>query len=102
VLGFGRPVIDIVRGAGIFESLRPEAFAIGDGFFDERYGRPASPWRGELDAVAGQDGVSLVGNGLDQSPQEVARCCGFGALVEVGERELARLVGRDGSPCRDG
>lgn len=95
-------MIDIVRGAGEFESLRPEAFAIGDGFLDERCGRTASPWRGELDAVVGQNGVGLVGNRLDQSRQEVARCCGFGALVEVGERELAGLVDRDGSQCRDG
>jgi hypothetical protein len=61
VLRLGRPVTDIVRGAGIFESLRPETFAIGDGFLDERCGRTASSWRGELDAVVSQNGAGLVG-----------------------------------------
>ena len=30
----GRPVVDVVSGAGIFEGMRPDAFAVGHGLFD--------------------------------------------------------------------
>ena len=34
MLGLGRAVLNVVGGAGIFEGMRPETFAVGDGFLD--------------------------------------------------------------------
>ena len=55
MLGPGGAVLDVVLGAGVFESMGPEALAVGDGLFDERHGRTAGAWGGELDAVAHQE-----------------------------------------------
>ena len=61
VLGLGQPVLDIELGAGIFEGVSPEAFAVGDGQLNVRHGRAAGAWRGEVDAVVGENRVRLVG-----------------------------------------
>ena len=36
MLGLGRTVLDVVPGAGEFEGVGPEKFAVCDGFLDER------------------------------------------------------------------
>lgn len=72
VPGLGGPVFDVVCGAGIFESMRPEALAICDGLLDEGNGRPSCTRRGELDAIVGEHGMDLVGDGSDQAQQEVS------------------------------
>lgn len=38
MLRSGRAVLDIAGGAGVFEGMGPEAFAIGDRLFDQRDG----------------------------------------------------------------
>jgi hypothetical protein len=49
-----------------FEGMSPEYLAICDRFLDQRNGRAASAWRGELDVV-GENGVDPVGDGRDQA-----------------------------------
>lgn len=48
----GRPVLDVVRGASIFEGMSPEAFAVCDGLLDQWHGRTAGAGRRELDALS--------------------------------------------------
>ena len=50
MLGLGRPVIDIVDGAGIFERVGAEEFAARDGLLDQRHGGGAGAGRGEVRA----------------------------------------------------
>ena len=63
----GRPVFDIILGAGIFEGMGSEYLAICDCFLDERNGRTTSTWRGELDAIVGKNGVDLIWDSRDQA-----------------------------------
>lgn len=67
MFGLGRAVLDVVRGAGVFEGMCPEEFAVCDGFPDQRHGRAAGAGRRELDAVVGEYGVDFVRNRLDQT-----------------------------------
>lgn len=57
----GRSVLDVVRGASVFEGMGPEAFAVCDGLLDQWHGRTAGAGRRELDTVVGEDSVDLVG-----------------------------------------
>lgn len=71
MLGLGCAVLDVIRGAGILESMCPEEFAVSDGLLDQRYGRATRAWRGELETtIVGGHDISLVRNGRDQVQQE--------------------------------
>lgn len=95
VLGLGGAMLNVIRGAGVFEGMSPEALAVGDRLLDQRHGRPSGAGRGELDAVVGEHGVDLVGDGCDQPQQEVSRDGGGGLLVQFDEGELRSAVDGD-------
>ena len=71
---FGRSMLDVVPGAGVFEGVSSENLAVCDGLLDQRHSRAARTGRDELDAIVGQHGVDLVrddlGYSLDQMDQE--------------------------------
>lgn len=94
VLGLSGSVIDVVSGACQFEGMGTEAFAVGDSLLDQRYCRSTTARGGKMDAIVGQYGVDLVGHGLDQAEQKVARCRGLGLLVQFDKGELAGPVDR--------
>ena len=52
VLGFGCAVLDAEGGAGIFEGMRPDGFALCEGFGNQLCCRSASTRRGEMGAAA--------------------------------------------------
>lgn len=103
--GFGRAVLDVVPGAGILEGMRRENVAVGDSLFDQRDSRPSGAGCGESDAVLGEQGVDLVGNGRDRPEQQLCGDSGGGfAVVVIGEGlveavvpRLSALVGRSRS-----
>lgn len=95
MLCFGRAVLDIVRGTGVFECMGPEAFAIGDGFFNQRHGGPSGTGCSELDAIVGEHGVDPVRDGADQAQQELARDSGGGLLVQFDKGELRGAIDGD-------
>jgi hypothetical protein len=59
------------------------------------HGRSTGTGRGELNAVVGEHGVDLVGDGRDQPQQEVSRDGGCGLLVQLDEGELRGSVDGD-------
>ena len=69
VLYLGGTVIDVVPRAGEFERVGPEEFAVCD--VDQRYGRASGAGGCELNAVVGEHGMDLVGNGCDQAQQKL-------------------------------
>ena len=64
-------MIDVVLGAGVFEGVRPDGLSGVEGGLDVGGCRARVAWRGEVDSGVGEDGVDLVGDGLDQVAQEV-------------------------------
>ena len=94
VPGLGRAVLNVIGGAGIFEGMGPEEFAVGDGLPDQRDSRAAGAGRGELDTVVGEHGVDLVGHGRTQPEQELSRDGSGGLLVKFDEGELGGAVDR--------
>ncbi len=52
-------------------------------------------WRGELNAVVGEHGVDLVGDGLQEVAQEVGRDARGRLLVQFDEGELGRPLDGD-------
>ncbi len=67
-------MLDAELSTGILEGMGPDGLSASEGFGDQGHGRSPRSWRGEVDAVVGQHRMDLVGNGLDQTPEEVA--CG--------------------------
>ena len=95
VPGLGGAMLDVVPGAGVFEGMRPEQFAVGDRLLDQRHGRATGAGRGELDAVVGEHGVDLVRDGRDQPEQELLGDGGGGLLVQFDESELRCAIDGD-------
>ena len=60
VVWFGCPVFDAKRRAGIFESVRPDGFAICQGFGDQLCCRSTRAGRGEMGAAAMGLEVAIV------------------------------------------
>src|SRR6185312_11842308 len=91
----GRAMIYSGLGACEFEGMSPNGFALGESFDDQRNGRASGAWRRELDAVVGQHGMDLIGHGLEEMAEEVARDpCGR-LLVQLDEGELRGAVDGD-------
>ena len=81
----GEPVLDSVLLAQQVEHVGPPP---------GRRPRPVFWQVAELNTVVGEQGVDLVGDGLDQSLQE---CCSYGPIrlvVQLGVSELRRAVDR--------
>jgi hypothetical protein len=95
MLGLGGAMLDVVSGAGILEGMGAEEFSVGHCFPDQRHGRASGAGRGELDAVVGEHGVDLVGDGRDQAEQEIPGNGGGGLLVQFDEGELRGAVDGD-------
>lgn len=91
----GRSMFDIVPSASVFEGMSSEYFAICDCFPDERNGRATSTWRGELDAIVGQNGVDLIWDGRDQAQQELSGNGRRGFLVQFDEGKLRCAINGD-------
>ena len=81
VLWFSGAMLDAERRADIFESVRPDRFALGQGFGSQLCSRTASAGRGEMGsprhrartggAFGGsisQHDIDLVGHGFDNVP----------------------------------
>lgn len=60
--GRGGSAVDFVSGAGVFEGMSPQEFAVGDCLPGLRHGRPASARRRELGIVVGENAVDLSAN----------------------------------------
>ncbi len=58
-----------------------------------RTGRSAD-WRGELDAIVGQNGVDFVGNGGDQMAEELGSAGTSCPLVQFSKGKLGGAVNR--------
>ena len=71
VLCLGGAVIDVVPGAGEFESMGPEEFAVCDRLFDQWHGRASGARSCELNAIVGKHRMDLIGNGCNQAQQEL-------------------------------
>ena len=70
-------------------------FAVRDGLLDQSARPSPGAGGGELDAVVGEHGVDLVGDGRDQAQQELSRDGGGGLLVQLDEGELGGAVDGD-------
>ena len=84
MVGFGKPVLDIVRFADHVEAhmARPSGVAVA--------------WLvGELDAIVGQDRVDAVRNGFEQVLQELPRRSSVSLVDQLGDRKLAGAVDAD-------
>ena len=92
MLGLCQPMVDIVLGAGVFEGVRPNEFAGVEGRLDVRRCRARIAWRCEVGPVVCEDGVDLVGNGVDQPTQEVTRGLASHFLMQFDEGELRGSV----------
>lgn len=104
VLGLGKPMIDIVLGAGKLEGMGAEEVSVRHGLFDLRNGRASRARCCEVNAVVSEDGVDLVRHRRDEVAEEVggyripASPLGGGLLIDA--------VALDGQPqsswrCRD-
>jgi len=78
------PVLDAIRFTDHVEAHRPG---------DDRV--PVPRLLCELDAIIGQDGVDLIGDGLEHVLQELPGGAPVSLLDELGHRELARAVNAD-------
>ena len=66
VFWFGRPVLDAEGGAGVFEGVRPDGFALCEGFGNQLSGRSARAGCGEMGSIIGQHDADPVGYGFDK------------------------------------
>ena len=95
MLGLGQPVIDIVKGAGVFEGVRVEEPPLGDHLLDLGWGPGFAGGIGEVGSVVGEDGVDPVGDGFDQAAQEVRGRAARHLLMQFDEGELRGPINRD-------
>jgi hypothetical protein len=95
MLRFGQPMIDIVPGAGQFESVSTEERAFRDGFFDLADSQATAAGYCEVNAVVGKNRMNLVRHGRDEVAEEVGgdpRGCFF---MQLGKGEFRRSVDGD-------
>lgn len=92
MLGFCKPVVDVVLGAGVLEGVGAKEFASLDGQLDFRRGRAGVSRRSEVGAVIGKHRMHLVRDGFEQSPKEVAGYPPGGFFVHLDEGELRGSV----------
>ena len=92
VLGFGRPVLDAQGRTGVFEGVRPDGFALGEGFGNQVCCRSASTGCGEMGAIIGQHDADLVRHGFDKVPQEITCSFAKGFAMKLDEGEFARAI----------
>ena len=92
VARFGKPMIDVVLGTGVFEGVGAERLCAVHGTPYLRGGRADIPGRGKMRSVVCQHGVDGVGHGLDEGAQEVSGDAPGGLLVQFDERELGDPV----------
>ena len=95
MLGLCQPMIDIVKGAGVFEGVRVEEPPLGDHLLDLGWGPGFAGGIGEVGSVVGEDGVDPVGDGFDQAAQEVRGRAARHLLMQFDEGELRRPIDRD-------
>jgi len=95
MLGLGQAMIDIVAGAGHVEGVSPEWFLSFDHGVDIGHSPTPTAWIGEVGAVVRQNGVDLVGDCLDQVPQEVGCDTPRSFLVQLHESELRGSIDGD-------
>lgn len=88
----GQAVIDVEPGAGDFVGRAPEQLTKFDGLRDQSGGRGDISGGGEVHAVVGEHSVDLVGNGFDQTVEEVASDGAHGLLVQFDEGQLRSPV----------
>ena len=96
MLWFGRSVIYVGEGTGVFESVSSEGLLARDHLADLDWGPGFALGIGEVDAVVGQHRMDLVGYRLDEGAQEVG-CFD----VQLSKGELVGAVDGDeevGSP----
>lgn len=92
MLRFGCPVLDAERRAGIFEGVRPDGFALRQGFDNERCCRSARTGRSEMGAIIGQHDVDLVRHGFDKMAQKVGGGLAKSLAMQLDEGEFARAI----------
>jgi hypothetical protein len=92
VIGFGEAVIDVVASTGGFKGMGPEDLTSLPAQLDVRGGRSGIAGRSEVSAVIREDGVNLIGNGLDQFLQEISGLAPGGLLDQRSESELGSAV----------
>jgi len=85
-------LVDVVLGAGLFKSLREEGFPTNHSASDVGRRRDHVSQRGKVRAVIGQNGVDVVGDGLDQGAKEVTCDPHGGSLVQLNQGELGPPV----------
>ena len=88
MLGFGKAMVDVGLGAGVYKGVSAEGLLTGDQLLDLRCGPTRAPGIGEVQAVVGQHGMDLVGNSGDQVEEELSRDGSGGLLVQLCEGEL--------------
>jgi hypothetical protein len=88
MLGFGKAMVDVGMGAGVYESVSSEGFLARDQLLDLGRCPIRATGIGEVQAVVGQHGMDLVGNSGDQVEEELSRDGSGGLLVQLCEGEL--------------
>ena len=95
MLGLCQPMIDIVKGASVFEGMREEGPPVSDHVPDLCRGPGIAGGIGEVGSVIGEDGVDPVGDGLDEAAQEVRGRAARHLLMQFDEGELRGPVDGD-------
>jgi hypothetical protein len=88
----GQTVIGVEPGTGDLVGRAPERLNKFDALFDQAGGRGDISGRCEVHAVVGEHSVDLVGNGFDQTVEEVASDGAHGLLVQFDEGQLRSPV----------
>ena len=88
-------MIDIVPGAGEFESLSTEERASCDGLFDLANSQATATWYREVDTVIGENRIDLVGHGRDEVAKEPGGNLGGRFRMQLGKGEFRRSVDGD-------
>lgn len=92
VFGLGHPVLDAERGAGVFDCVGPEVFALGQSLGDQRGCRSACSRRCEMGPIVGHHDVDLVGHGRDKIPEKIGSRFAQGFTIQLDEDEFAQAV----------
>ena len=95
-------MLDAERRAGIFERVRPDRLARGQGFGDHLCCRSNSAGRGEMGAIihcpagvcppapgGGRHAIDLVGHGFNTMPQKISGGSAKGCAMKLDEGEFS-------------